>query len=403
MADMNITTRDSVASMEFCFSWKSEIGSHTDWHHVQEVNFWRDIFPEAFCEKLMNKTPKDEITHDFGPGVLAPEFDESRVLKIKSSQIDEKMKLHIRHGRYYPRGILRGVAGVFNVNREPFRCVQTDEDGIRADMNHPLAGRNLSVNAVIGPIRSKSSERGGSCTALEDLLLNGPGMQIRCDDRATDFFTDQPFERGDESDDAGFYTRPRLVNHLDDAAIEVITKMYGNLIHPGSKVLDLMSSWKSHIPEDLELDSVTGLGMSRTELDENPRLSGRVIHDLNRNPSLPFDNEQFDTVLCTVSVEYLVRPFDLFADVARVLKPGGLFVVSFSNRWFPPKAIRIWKELHEFERMGLVTEYFLQSGGFSNIHTWSMRGKPRPYDDKYFGLNNMLSDPVFMVWASKSG
>jgi hypothetical protein len=80
-----------------------------------------------------------------------------------------------------------------------------------------------------------------------------------------------------------------------------------------------------------------------------------------------------------------------------------LFVVSFSNRWFPPKAIRIWKELHEFERMGLVTEYFLQSKRFSNIHTWSMRGKPRPYDDKYFGLNMMLSDPVYMVWATKGG
>jgi hypothetical protein len=93
----------------------------------------------------------------------------------------------------------------------------------------------------------------------------------------------------------------------------------------------------------------------------------------------------------------------VFADVARVLKPGGLFVVSFSNRWFPPKAISIWKELHEFERMGLVTEYFLQSKRFSNIHTWTMRGKPRPYDDKYFALNMMLSDPVYMVWATKGG
>ena len=92
-------------------------------------------------------------------------------------------------------------------------------------------------------------------------------------------------------------------------------------------------------------------------LEANPRLTAGVLHDLNSNPSLTFDDGQFDAVLCTVSLEYLGQPLDVFADVARVLKPGGLFVVSFSNRWFPPKAIRIWKELHELERLGLVTEY----------------------------------------------
>jgi SAM-dependent methyltransferase len=239
--------------------------------------------------------------------------------------------------------------------------------------------------------------------ALQDLIHNGPGMQVRCNGRPTDFFSDDSFSRGDESDDGEFYTRPRLVNHLDDMATGVLSGMYGQLIRPASKVLDLMSSWKSHLPASLELDSLTGLGMNHIELEANPRLTTGVLHDLNSNPSLPFDDGQFDAVLCTVSVEYLVQPFDVFADVARVLRPGGLFVVSFSNRWFPPKAIRIWNELHEFERMGLVTEYFLQSKRFSNIHTWSMRGKPRPYDDKYFGLNMMLSDPVYMVWATKGG
>jgi SAM-dependent methyltransferase/FKBP-type peptidyl-prolyl cis-trans isomerase 2 len=403
MNNMKTTTKNSVAGVEFRFSWNSEIGSHKECRYVENVNFWRDVFPETFYKKLLDKAPKDEISHVFRPGELIPGVDESLVLKVKNSQVDKDMNLSTRYGRYYPKGMLKGITRVFKVNREPFRCLRSDGNEIHADMNHPLAGRDISVHAAIDIIESKSSERGGSCMALQDLIYNGPGMQTRCNGHPTDFFSDDAFARVDESDDGVFYTPPRLVNHLDDMAIGVLSGMYGQLIRPGSKVLDLMSSWKSHLPVELELDSVTGLGMNRIELEANTQLTAGVLHDLNSNPSLPFDDNQFDAVLCTVSVEYLVKPFDVFADVARVLKPGGLFIVSFSNRWFPPKAIRIWKELHEFERMGLVAEYFLQSKMFSNLHTWSMRGKPRPYDDKYFGLNMMLSDPVYMVWATKGG
>ncbi len=96
-------------------------------------------------------------------------------------------------------------------------------------------------------------------------------------------------------------------------------------------------------------------------------------------------NNRFDAVVCTVSVEYLIKPVEVFAEVKRILKPGGRFIVTFSNRWFPPKVVRVWEGIHEFERMGLVLEYFLLAGGFSNLETWSLRGLPRPLDDKYAG------------------
>lgn len=399
---MNTTTKNSTAGIEFCFAWNSEHGSHTDCQYVQDVNFWRDIFPGVFYDKLMNQPAGAEISHVFKPGDLAPRHDDALVLNLKNDRLDRALHRRARYGRFYPSGLLKGVAGVFSVNREPFRCVQSNRRGIHADMNHPLAGREISVRVVVDSIQSKSSERGGPCMALEDLTLNGPGMQSRANGRPTDFFSDRWFERDDERDDAEFYTRPRLVNHLDDMAMRVLTGMHGRLIPPGSRTLDLMGGWKSHLPDGLELDSLTGLGMNSAELEENPRLTSRVRHDLNANPSLPFDDAWFDAVMCTASVEYLTRPFDVFSDVARVLKPGGLFVVSFSNRWFPPKAVRIWSELHEFERMGLASECFMRSGRFRDLHTWSMRGKPRPHDDKYFGLNNRLSDPVYMVWASKN-
>lgn len=98
------------------------------------------------------------------------------------------------------------------------------------------------------------------------------------------------FRREDESDDAGFYIEPRLVTHIDDAAIAALTAFYRELIQPGAHVLDLMSSWVSHLPDDLELAGVTGLGMNAHELERNPRLTKRVVHNLNLEPVLPFED-----------------------------------------------------------------------------------------------------------------
>jgi SAM-dependent methyltransferase len=97
----------------------------------------------------------------------------------------------------------------------------------------------------------------------------------------------------------------------------------------------------------------------------------------------------------------LTDPLEVFEDVARVLRPGGVFVVTFSNRWFPPKVVRVWEHIHEFERIGLVAEYFLRSGAFGELGTYSMRGLPRPRTDQYAG-ELPFSDPVYAVWGRRS-
>jgi SAM-dependent methyltransferase len=142
--------------------------------------------------------------------------------------------------------------------------------------------------------------------------------------------------------------------------------------------------------------------MNAEELAANALLTERVVHDLNEDPRLPFPDESFDAVVCTVSVEYLVRPFEVFADLARVLRPGGRLITTFSNRWFPPKVVRVWEEAHEFERMGLVLEYFLRSGLYVGLETFSLRGLPRPEDDRYAGQLSH-SDPVYAVWGQRAG
>jgi SAM-dependent methyltransferase len=254
----------------------------------------------------------------------------------------------------------------------------------------------VKVTAKIRDVRSKFDERGGTCNAWLETAADGPGMQVRWNDNQTDFFSDNPFARADESDDSIFYNKPRFVQHLDETAIGNVTFIYGEVLKPGMKVLDLMSSWTSHFPEDIELDTLTGLGMNAEELAANPRLSDYLTLDLNKTDRLPFDDAAFDAITCTASVEYLNRPFEIFREAARVLKPGGVFAVTFSNRWFPPKAIAIWSRLHEFERLGLVTEYFLESSMFEKISTHSIRGLPRPDGDKY-AKQFAYSDPIYAV------
>ena len=245
------------------------------------------------------------------------------------------------------------------------------------------------------------SERGGLCHDLAGMVTdNGPGMQARWRDQPTDFWSDVPFIRMAAGPDDEFYEQPRLVDHIDRTATRQIERLYGRLMPRGGRLLDLMTSWKSHLPATLAPAHVAGLGMNLAELEANPLLGERVIRDLNLDPTLPFADASFDGAVCTVSVEYLVKPFEVFAEMARVLKPGARFVVTFSNRWFPPKVINIWQACHEFERIGIVLEYFLRSGRFAHLETFSLRGLPRPEDDKYAG-QFPLSDPVYAVWGER--
>lgn len=169
------------------------------------------------------------------------------------------------------------------------------------------------------------------------------------------------FDRSDERDDAEFYGPPRLVHHIDYAAIAAVSAYYDEVGVAGD-VLDLMSSWVSHLPAPPR--HLTVLGMNTAELEANPWAHERVVHDLNTDPRLPFADASFDTAVCTVSVDYLTRPVAVFAEVGRVLRPGGRFAVTFSNRCFPTKAVRGWLATDDAGHQRIVAAYFRASGVF---------------------------------------
>ena len=158
-------------------------------------------------------------------------------------------------------------------------------------------------------------------------------------------FPEQFFRRQDESADANFYIEPRFVTHIDDSTIHNLTGFYRDQIAPGSRVLDLMSSWISHLPEEVDYEHVSGLGMNNEELKANPRLSDYCVQDLNESPTLPYASDTFDAVLIAVSIQYLTRPIEVMTEINRCLAKGGQCIVAMSHRLFPTKAIQAFHVL----------------------------------------------------------
>lgn len=177
------------------------------------------------------------------------------------------------------------------------------------------------------------------------------------------------FRRLDDFDDELFYLAPRFVVHIDAAAIRTVGEIYLSRLPRGGVILDLMSSWRSHLPPELQSARVVGLGLNRSEMADNPALTEIVTHNLNRTPQLPFDDGSFDGAVLTVSVQYLIHPLEVFAEVGRVLRPAAPFIVTFSNRMFPTKAVAIWVNASEQQRVDLVAEYFTRSAAFEKMET----------------------------------
>lgn len=174
------------------------------------------------------------------------------------------------------------------------------------------------------------------------------------------------FDKQDRAPDPAFYVHPRFVTHIDDGAIAAVTGLYRQTLPQGGAILDLMSSWVSHLPEEMVFAEVTGHGMNAAELKANPRLQRWFVQDLNASPALPLETAAFDAACLCVSVQYLQRPVDVLREVARVLRPDAPFVVSFSNRCFPSKAVAIWQALSGPDQQRLVAAY-LQAAGFTGI------------------------------------
>ena len=397
-----------LASVTLSVNWSDDRANHEEQLHVEKFSVWRevDILPPDIGRSLPGMRAGDEAEAKIRPGEFVGTWEPYRQISIRPYHFDRRhrrgLEVEPRVGRFYPQGYFQGVHGIYKDTVEPARITRRNPDRLDVDLNQPLARFPLQVRFHLDQVLPGYDRRGGRCTSPLDDLLRFPGLAApMADGRATDYgdYADG-MSRMDDRPDVKFYAIPRFVQHLDTRALETVNSLYRRLIPAPTEILDLMAGYDSHLqgvsPAKLHL-----LGMNAEELSANRAAHHRVVQDLNESAALPFENEALGAVVCTPSVEYLTRPAEVHAEILRVLRPGGVFVVSFSNRLFPSKAIRIWSELHEFERVGMVTQW-LQQTGFTKLHTFSSRGWPRPADDPHAGVTP-YSDPVYAVWGFKPG
>ena len=201
-------------------------------------------------------------------------------------------------------------------------------------------------------------------------------------------FPPDAYARQDEEPDDLFYGFPRKVVHIDDGAIAALGALYTDVLPAGGRLVDVMSSWRSHLPAGFRAADVVGLGLNAEEMADNPQLTSFVVHDLNRDPRLPFADGEFDGAMCAVSIQYMTHPVLVFREVSRVLRPGAPFVVAFSNRCFPTKAVAAWLGMSDQQHLTLVRAYFETAGSWTD----AMEENRSPAAD---------SDPLYAVWARK--
>lgn len=374
-----------MAALEVGLTWSVDGASHRDRLVLADSAFLADgRWAKAAARARSEGMAELDAAPWCQPAGMAPvELPPSR-FRMRAAPIP---------GRFYPRIAFPDLAQGPRDMR-PARLLSVAPGTLCVDPNHPLSA--LSARLTIQPTELEPAPGFRMQT-----LFDGPGMQRPPGDPATSYFQLEGFARGDEASDGRFYGQPRITHHMDAACRGEITRLYGRFLRSGMRVLDLMSSWVSHLPESPDAAHVAGLGMNREELAANSRLAERVVKDLNERSDLPWGDACFDLVVCTASIEYLLRPREVMAEVWRVLKPGGRCVMAFSDRWFPDKAIRVWGELHPFERLGMALS-LLSDAGFHEMGTETLRGVKRPEDDKYAD-QRAYSDPLFAAWGGKPG
>lgn len=393
-------------SYRLAIRYESNYGQHSDDLYIQRDNLPAVIkkLPAAIRNDLMSLGDETSKTYDYIRGKLFNNDGQVQTLAVAQEDFirhpGHNIDIEPLFGRFYPATLFNSDKLSMSNRMIPVRIIDLMYKELLVSTSHPLSDYNTTLN--IERLQAKHDMKSVEAPLLHARqipdFLTGPGMQLRYDNKATDFFSGNAFQRSDETADSDFYAQARHINHLDETAQKQLKSVYNELIPAHSEILDLMSSINSHLDDRLECKKITGLGLNEEELAANPALDEIIIHDINQQQRLPYDDASFDIIVCSLSIEYITRPSQLFDEVARVLRPGGRFIISFSNRWFPTKAIQVWNNLHDFERIGLVMEHFIKSAHFADINTRSLRGLPRPVDDKH---NIPLSDPIYVVWADR--
>ncbi len=388
-------TDRKFAHIDFKLEWKSPFAEHTDVYHVYKTDPSNDVFPLDLGEQIAALEVGESFKQTYqAKDLLGEGFSTNKVIPFKTDLFNTHFKDQYSPPmlyRFYPSAIASQGLDTFTTDYTPFRLISMNGDNMVADQNHPLAKYYLTLTASkIKELDDPNDSKPRSRNIGKLITSRGPGMQAPFEYGDPIFFEQYPFDKLND--------QAPLKPKLDSNSTEQIAKLYSQLLPKHSKVLDLMSSQFSYLAGDYETGLLVGLGADEDALNKNQRLDTYQVQELNNDAILPFEENSFDDAICSLSIEYLTDPLKVMAEVARVVNSGGKFIITFPDNNLTSHTIKLWGQLHPFERMQLVLEYFRHNGLFIELNTFSKRGMPKPADDKHFN-EKRLSGPIYAVWG----
>lgn len=391
---MSDTTNKKLVDINFTLNWESSFAKHTEVYHLYNVDPYNDDFPLEFGTQVASLKVGESCTETFhSKEVIGEEFDAEKVMSFDSKLFNKSFKGGLSTPilyRYYPKAIAWQGFNTSERDYSPFRLISINEDKISVDHNHPLAKYYLTLTATI----IKEHKYPKKAKAIKDIgkliTSKGPGMQTPFQFGDSVFFDQYPFD----IKEGEYSAKPRLDAH----AINQIKAFYSEQLSKNSKVLDLMSDQSSYFADDFQTGLVVGIGENEKELASNEKLDTYNVQNINEDVILPYEAHYFDDAICTLSIEYLIDPLEMMYEIYRVVKPGGKFIIVFSDNPAAPKSISLWEQLHSFEKIQLGIDYFLNSEIFHELGTFSNRGERRSKDDPDY-LEKPFSDSVYAVWG----
>lgn len=361
--------KTTFMDIDFQLQWKSSFAEHTDSFLISKIDIINDVFPVNVKNELTNLSIGNSFSQTIqAKDLLGEGYSSNKVITFDTSLFNTQFKNQVSPAtlyRFYPSAIAWQGLGTTEKDYSPFRLMAKNNEEMIADCNHPLAKYYLTLKAT--KLREYESKENVPKKDIGRILTErGPGMQAPFEFGDSVFFDEYPFKTSNKNK----ITKPAI----DLMAVKLLEELNTRLLAKHSKILDVVSDDSTYLDKDYRPGLLTGIGANEELLSSNERLDTYIVQDLNKLITLPFEDNSFDDAICSLSIEYLTNPLALMNEIARVVNSKGKFIVSFTDKFIMGETISLWSQLHPFERIQLVLEYFRKSGLFSELNTFSKRG-----------------------------
>ena len=391
--------KHTLTDIAFRLEWKSATSAHTDCCLVRGINLEQDIFPKGLAKTLINLNIGESFSHTYAAKeIIGEDYSSDKVIHFSTELFDQHFKGQFSPPilyRFYPSAIAHEGLNTQKTDYTPFRIISINDDRIIADKNHPLAKYYLTLTATIVETFDQPADADKRIRNIGKLItFRGPGMQAPFEYGDSVFFDSYPFE----SNKPVAIQAPKKAE-FKSKTTEKIAQLYSENLPTLSKVLDVLSDEQSYLDDNYQTGLLCGIGKNEATLLANNRLNTFEVQDLNENTHLPFEDDHFDDAICTLAIETLTDPIAVFIEVSRVVKAGGKFIVVFTSNASTNHPISLWGQLHPFEKIQLVLEYFRQSARFDALNTYSNKEISQPAPASNVNSKSQ-TDPIFAVWGN---